>query len=181
MILDQSHNSGLPLSQYFATYARRSLDSFEFKSTLLSFFSDDREAYAFLKNLDWDKWFYDPGFPPKPDFDTSVADSCYALASQWENLNDNPGAEFRPSSSDIAGWESNQVVVFLEVVQEFKKPLGKKEVYIMDEQYGLLKSGNAELTSRFFAIGLKAKAEEVYGPTVELLGKVGRMKFVRPL
>ena len=51
----------------------------------------------------------------------------------------------------------------------------------MGEQYGLLKSGNAELTSRFFAIGLKAKAEEVYGPTVELLGKVGRMKFVRPL
>ena len=167
--------------QYFTTFARKSLDSYEFKSTLLSFFSNDSEAYAFLKNLDWDKWFYAPGFPPKPDFDTSLADSCYALASRWENLNDNPGADFQPSSSDIAGWGSNQVVVFLEAVQEFKKPLGKKEVHIMGEQYGLLKSGNAELTSRFFAIGLKAKAEEVYGPTVELLGKVGRMKFVRPL
>lgn len=71
--------------------------------------------------------------------------------------------------------------MFLEAVQEFEKPLGKKEVHIMGEQYGLLKSGNAELTSRYFAIGLKTRAEEVYGPTVELLGKVGRMKFVRPL
>ena len=66
-------------------------------------------------------------------------------------------------------------------MQEFKEPLGEKEVHIMGEQYGLLHSGNAELTSRFFAIGLKARAEEVYGPTTELLGKVGRMKFVRPL
>ncbi|KAG6999342.1 ubiquitin carboxyl-terminal hydrolase 34 [Physcia stellaris] len=169
------------IPHYFTTFARKSLDSHEFKSTLLSFFSNDSKAYAFLKNLDWDKWFFAPGFPPKPDFDTSLADSCYALASQWENLNDNPGADFQPSSSDIAGWGSNQVVVFLEAVQEFQKPLGKQEVHAMGKQYGLLKSGNAELTSRFFAIGLKAKAEEVYGPTVELLGKVGRMKFVRPL
>lgn len=174
-------NCSLPFPQYFTTFARKSLDSYEFKSTLLSFFSNDSKAYAFLKNLDWDKWFHAPGFPPKPDFDTSLADSCYALASQWENLNGNPGADFQPSSSDIAGWGSNQVVVFLEAVQEFQKPPGKKEVHIMGKQYGLLKSGNAELTSRFFAIGLKAKAEEVYGPTVELLGKVGRMKFVRPL
>lgn len=147
----------------------------------MSFFSKDSEVYAFLKNLDWDKWFYAPGFPPKPDFDTSLADSCYALASKWERLNAEAETDFQPSSSDIAGWGSNQVVVFLEAVQEFDEPLGKKGVHLMGEQYGLLHSGNAELTSRYFAIGLRAKDEEVYEPTVELLGKVGRMKFVRPL
>ncbi|KAL8796372.1 MAG: hypothetical protein Q9195_001279 [Heterodermia aff. obscurata] len=169
------------IPHYFSTFARKSLDSYEFKSTLLSFFSKDSEVYPFLKNLDWDIWFYAPGFPPKPDFDTSLADSCYALASEWERWNAEAGTNFQPSSSDIAGWGSNQVVVFLEAVQEFEKPLGKKGVHLMGEQYGLLQSGNAELTSRYFAIGLKAKDEEVYGPTVELLGKVGRMKFVRPL
>lgn len=71
--------------------------------------------------------------------------------------------------------------MFLEAVQEFEKPLGKEEVEVMGEKYGLLKSGNAELTSRYFGIGLKARSEIVVGPTVELLGKVGRMKFVRPL
>lgn len=110
-----------------------------------------------------------------------MADDCYALASKWEELNSNSGTDFQPSSADIAGWGSNQVVVFLEAVQEFKKPLGKNAVHVMGGQYGLLKSGNAELTSRYFAIGLQARDEEVYGPTVELLGKVGRMKFVRPL
>jgi leukotriene-A4 hydrolase len=37
------------------------------------------------------------------------------------------------------------------------------------------------LSSRYFGIGLKAEDESVYHPTAELLGKVGRMKFVRPL
>lgn len=38
-----------------------------------------------------------------------------------------------------------------------------------------------ELSARYFGIGLSAKDESVYEPTAELLGKVGRMKFVRPL
>lgn len=35
--------------------------------------------------------------------------------------------------------------------------------------------------SRFLTIGLRAKATETYQPAAELLGKIGRMKFVRPL
>lgn len=38
-----------------------------------------------------------------------------------------------------------------------------------------------ELSSRYFGIGLVAKDDSVYQPTADLLGKVGRMKFVRPL
>ena len=131
----RSPEIALTTQQYFTTFARKSMDSYGFKSVLISFFSHDSAASKFLKTLDWDTWFYAPGFPPKPDFDTSLADSCYALASKWENLNSNPGgADFHPSSADIAGWESNQVVVFLEAVQEFKKPLGKKAVRIMGEE-----------------------------------------------
>jgi len=51
----------------------------------------------------------------------------------------------------------------------------------MGKIYGYDKSANVELVSRYFGIGLKAKAKAVYEPTAELLGKVGRMKFVRPL
>ena len=38
-----------------------------------------------------------------------------------------------------------------------------------------------ELSSRYFSIGLIAKDETVDQPAADLLGKVGRMKFVRPL
>jgi leukotriene-A4 hydrolase len=51
----------------------------------------------------------------------------------------------------------------------------------MGKAYSLGTSRNVELSFRYFSIGLTAKDETVYHPTAELLGKVGRMKFVRPL
>jgi leukotriene-A4 hydrolase len=38
-----------------------------------------------------------------------------------------------------------------------------------------------EILSRYYSIGLAARDEAVYQPTADLLGTVGRMKYVRPL
>lgn len=171
--------------QYFRTHARSSLDSYDFKSTLLSFFASDATASKLLtEDVDWDQWFYAPGFPPKPDFDTSLVDVCFVLADRWKSRHENRDDDkhaFRPSKQDIEGWSANQVVVFLERVHEFPQALEKEGVQLMGETYGFAKSQNVEVVSRFFRIGLRAKYAGVYEPTAELLGKVGRMKFVRPL
>lgn len=73
------------IPHYFTTWARKSLTSFDFKATLLDFYSEDAEASKALKSVDWETWFYAPGLPPKPDFDTSLVDECYALADKWAN------------------------------------------------------------------------------------------------
>ncbi|KAL8831822.1 MAG: hypothetical protein Q9191_000646 [Dirinaria sp. TL-2023a] len=181
------------IPHYFTKFAHCSLDSYEFKSTVLAFFSSDPTANTFLTTLDWEKWFYSPGFPPqKPDFDTSLADACYALAEKWESLSsssskktnnkeDGGPADFHPQPSDIAPLSSTQIVVFLERVQDFSPPLNKDHVKLMDQAYSFHTSGNAEILSRFLTIGLKAREEGLYGLVAEFLGKVGRMKFVRPL
>jgi leukotriene-A4 hydrolase len=72
------------IPHYFTTWQKKSLDSYEFKSTLLSFFASDATASKALAEVDWDTWFYKPGLPPKPKFDTSMVDKCYALAEKWE-------------------------------------------------------------------------------------------------
>ena len=51
----------------------------------------------------------------------------------------------------------------------------------MGQAYSLIRTRNVELSSRYFGVGLGAKDKSVYQPTADLLGKVGRMKFVRPL
>lgn len=51
----------------------------------------------------------------------------------------------------------------------------------MGEVYSLTNTRNVELSARYYGIGLIAKDESVYQLTSDLLGKVGRMKFVRPL
>jgi leukotriene-A4 hydrolase len=163
---------------YFTKFARLSLDSYEFKACLLTFFNSDSAASAALDKVDFDAWFYSPGLPPKPDFDTSMVDICYALASKWEGSTTN---NFAPKAQDIHGWSANQIVVFLDKVRDFASSLTEPQTRSMDSAYGFAKSGNVEVVARYFQIALRAKDQAVYKPTAELLSNIGRMKFVRPL
>lgn len=70
---------------YFNKWQKKSLDSYEFKATLLGFFAVNEKVTKALANVAWDSWFFSPGLPPKPNFDTSMVDKCYALADKWES------------------------------------------------------------------------------------------------
>ncbi|KAL5606477.1 hypothetical protein BROUX41_002884 [Berkeleyomyces rouxiae] len=165
---------------YFNKWATKSLDSFEFKATFIEFFEalKDEEISKKIATIDWDDRFYSPGLPPKPDFDTSYADQCYALADKWENTT---VQSFVPSAEDVASFSGNQKLVFLEKVQTFAAPLSAERVYQLGETYQLTSSENIELQSAFFQIALNSKADKYYQAAANLLGHVGRMKFVRPL
>ncbi|MCJ1277282.1 hypothetical protein MMC21_005093 [Puttea exsequens] len=166
------------IPQYFTTFARRSLDSYDFKANLLSFFESDTYAIEALSKVDWDAWFYNPGLPPKPDFDTSMVDVCYALATKWETTKT---GNFEPSSKDMKGWSANQMVVFLNRVQSFAHTLTAEDTQRMSSTYGFASSKNVEVVARYYQIALKARDAAIYKPTAELLGNMGRMKFVTPL
>jgi leukotriene-A4 hydrolase len=166
------------IPHYFTKFKYKSLDSYDFKATLLEFFRDDEEASKKLEELDWDRWFYATGYPPKPDYDDTLARECYDLADKWSRISEKP---FEPRKSDISHWFAQQSYVFLEKIMGFEKPLRPKDVEKMGSAYGYANSANVELSFRFFTVGLKARSESVYKPTAELLGRVGRMKFVRPL
>jgi len=166
------------IPHYFSKWQKKSLDSYEFKSTLLEFFADDKAVSKQLQEeVDWDAWFYNPGLPPKPKFDTSLADKCYALAAKWENASES----FQPHPSDITDWTANQTVIFLEAAELFPHPITPAQSRNMGTAYNLLSTKNVELSSRYFRIALRARDTSVYEPTARLLGEVGRMKFVRPL
>ncbi|KAK5800991.1 hypothetical protein VI817_003203 [Penicillium citrinum] len=166
------------IPHYFTTFKCKSLDSYEFKATILDFFKSDAEASKLLNELDWDTWFYAPGLPPKPQFDTSLVDVVYALARQWQSL---PESSFKPQASDLEGLTANQILVFLEQILRWEQPLRPELSKLMGEVYGLSKSENIEVANLYFQVGMKAGDQSVIEPTAELLGRIGRMKFVRPL
>ena len=72
---------------YFTKWSGKSLDSNEFKTTFLDFFTglNDAEIKLKIDAIDWDAWFYSPGLPPKPEFDTSYVDVCYKLVDCWKD------------------------------------------------------------------------------------------------
>lgn len=164
--------------QYFTTFKCKSLDSYEFKALILDFFKSDAEASKLLDEVDWDKWFYAPGLPPKPSFDTSMVDVVYELSKKWQSL---PDSSFKPSVSDIQGLTANQLVVFLEQMLVLETPLSPEISKLMGDVYSLAKSENIEVSNLYCQVGMKAGDDSVIEPTTELLGRIGRMKFVRPL
>merc|ERR1712000_423643 len=95
------------IPHYFETWRGKSLDSYDFKTTLLDFFKSNDKVSAKLAEIDWDTWFYKPGLPPKPDFDTSLVDVAYRLADQWEKFTTHPNPDFGPNKVDIDGWTAN--------------------------------------------------------------------------
>ncbi|KAF8458443.1 leukotriene A-4 hydrolase [Terfezia claveryi] len=178
------------IPHYFSKYRQKSLTSQDFRETLLDFFLPDPDAAKALEAVDWEKWYHSPGLPtPKPSFDTTLAEPCYALAQKWETLIPLPfhpsspdsDSRFTPSPQDIAGWSSEQLVVFLEKLTDLPTPLTPPLTQLMDATYSLSVTDNAEVKSRFFTVGLKAQDRELYDQVAFWLGKVGRMKFVRPL
>ena len=168
------------LSHYFSTFSRRSLDSFEFKETMLSYFAHDVGASKELTSLDWDSWFHKPGYPPKPDYDTSLVDVVYALTDKWK-ARASGESEFEPAKDDVERLSANQIVVFLERIIAFEPSISAKDSQAMDAAYGFSSKKNVEITSRYFRVAMKAKDPTVNQATAKLLGEVGRMKFVRPL
>ncbi|EXJ56431.1 leukotriene A-4 hydrolase [Cladophialophora yegresii CBS 114405] len=169
------------IPHYFETWRGKSLDSYDFKATLLDFFSHNDTVSEKLASIDWDTWFYAPGFPPKPDFDTSLVDQCYALAAQWEKFTHNQNPDFGPSKFDIDGWSANQIVVFLEKLLSFAEKLPQPHVNYMGFIYSLKETRNVEISARYYQIAMKANDWTIKDFVVKLLGEVGRMKFVRPL
>ncbi|KAJ5503085.1 hypothetical protein N7463_005959 [Penicillium fimorum] len=166
------------IPHYFTTFKCKSLDSYEFKALILDFFKLDAQASKLLEELDWDKWFYAPGLPPRPSFDTSMVDVVYELSKKWQSL---PDSSFQPHISDIKGLTANQLVVLLEQMLLLERPLSPKISKLMGDVYGFTKSNNIEVSNLYCQVGMKAGDDSIIEPTTELLGRIGRMKFVRPL
>ncbi|KAM0213006.1 hypothetical protein ACHAQI_004526 [Fusarium lateritium] len=161
---------------YFTKWSGKSLDSFEFKQTFLDFFNNlgSEELSKKISKIDWEDKFYTPGLPPKPEFDTTLANQCYDLANKWKD------ASFEPSAKDLKDFTANQKLVFLAEVQQSGE-LTADRAQLMGKTYDFLSSKNVEILSAYYLVALKAQDSAIYQDAATLLGRVGRMKFVRPL
>ncbi|MCJ1310244.1 hypothetical protein MMC25_003906 [Agyrium rufum] len=151
------------IPHYFKKWEGKSLDSFEFKSTLLDFFASDEEATKLLKEVDWDYWFFGTGLCKKPDFDTTLADIVYGLVDKWRTLC--PGSNqaesatkepFEPSPKDLEGWNSSQMSLFIEEINDLEPLPPPEQIVTMGEVYGFTDNPNLRLSSRYYCITMKA-------------------------
>lgn len=166
---------------YFNKFKGKSLDSYMFRDTVYEYFKDQKEK---LDSIDWDTWYFTPGLPPKPKFDTSIANACYRLSDKWLEAAKGNGDYSSFSAKDMDGWTSSQTVVFLDTLGDGldKLDLGVKKNLsaALSSKYHLSESSNAEVISRWYRLATSAELESEYQRLADFLGTVGRMKYVRP-
>ena len=68
------------LKAYFKKFVYKSLDTDEFKTYFLAYFTDTDA----VSSIDWNTWLYKPGMPPyQPNFDKTLAEEAWTLADKW--------------------------------------------------------------------------------------------------
>lgn len=155
------------------------MTSEQFKTCLLDFFASDGTATELLRAVDWETWYHKPGAPLKPDFQCKRYDDCITLANNWDSLSDI--SEYQPSPGDVDGWTVSQLLAFLDALMEKARPLPATYVSQLGSTYKINESTNLEVVCRYLRVALQAGSRDVIKQTREVLGKTGRMKFVRPL
>lgn len=176
------------IKYYFRKFKYSSLDTYQFLDTLYGFYADRKNI---LDTIDWQRWLYEPGLPPKPKFNTELVDQCYNLSDKWIKVASTTPEQLESifDPSDIKNFTSNQNLVFLDTLVgsdgddgfHWNSSSGRKAVEVMGKKYANYEtSQNAEVLFRWFRIQLTARIESSYIKLADWLGTVGRMKFVRP-
>lgn len=168
------------LKSYVQKYKYRTINSVEWKEFFLEYFNKE-VSEGVLDEVEWDKWFYDPGMPPcTPKYDTSVTDASAELAEKWANAELSTEDLSQFSEDDLKDMSSKTVQHFLNQLLE-KSNLSVEKLQAMDQKYGLGKRENAEIKFRWLKLCLVCKDKAAFPVVTDFVTKQGRMKYVRPL
>jgi len=162
------------LKSYYKKFAYKSIDSYEFQSYFLSYFSDC-EA---VKTIDWDTWFNKPGMPVyRPKFDESLALVCWQLATAWQEWDQKTDPHFADKFHQFSPVQKQEFLGTLLGGSALHHPTLQR----MAELYSLDSAPNVEILFRWVRLGLRARWLPSVAAAVGLATSQGRMKFVRPL
>lgn len=168
------------LRSYINKYRLQSIEYTDwqnhFTSQVNSLFDKD-SASSILDKVDWDTWLFKPGFPPvENNFNNTYSNEAQS------RLDDLFSEQVKEDFSGIfKNWHTSVKLVFLNMIS---KNLGKfsdnNYVYLRDT-VKLHTDFNMEVKNVWYQIALNTNHRDVIPSVVDFLGKIGRMKYVRPI
>ncbi|MBK7702999.1 MAG: M1 family metallopeptidase [bacterium] len=157
----------------FDAFLREYIDRFHFRSiTTDEFiaFLEERLPGA-LDAVDGRSWIDGPGMPANEHRTAAPAlDRLRALAAGW-SAGERPGPE-------SAAWTPTELQLFL---QDLPRPLPHDDCRWLDETFALTGRGNHEVLVEWLTIAARSGYAPVRPRLREVLTRVGRMKYLKPL
>lgn len=154
------------LREYMRRFQFQSITSEEFLQFL------DEQLPGTSARVQAQQWLYAPGLPSNaPVFTSAMLEDLTALAQAW------PTGK-RPTEEQLQQWEPRQVLVFL---QHLPRQLDHAALAWLDARLHLTNRSNYEILVEWLTIAAASDYAPVFERIRDVLTRVGRMKFLRPL
>jgi hypothetical protein len=118
------------------------------------------------------RWLYETGIPENaPVFSSPSLDAIESLAAGWADGK-------RPTAEQIASWNPSEMLIYL---QNLPRELDQASCKWLDANLELMQRGNYEILVEWLTIAAGSDYEPAFERIREVLMRVGRMKYLRPL
>ena len=158
--------------QAFGAFLRDYMARFRFTSITTEQFCAfvEEQHPGVLARVGAEAWLHQPGLPENvPIFRSPKLEELTALAENWPQ-----GA--RPTASQE--WSPKELLIYL---QHLPRGLSHEDCAWLDQHLNLTPRGNHEILVEWLVIAAGSDYEPVFPRVREVLLRVGRMKFLRPL
>jgi len=158
----------------FHRFLRDYMDTFRFTSITTEQFCAFVEAQlpGVLAAVGADDYLHRPGLPESaPVFRSAQLDGLTDLAERWPQGG-------RPGAEQIAAWTPAELLVYL---QKLPRLITQEDCAWLDGNLALMGRGNYEILVEWLTLAAAADYEPAFPRIREVLMKVGRMKYLRPL
>ncbi len=158
----------------FLDFLRAYMKRFRFTSITTEQFCafTEERLPGLLAAVDAPAWLDRPGMPANaPVFRSAQLDGITALALAWDQGS-------RPSRERMDAWSPNELLVYL---QNLPRAMAQEDCAWLDRELGLTGRGNYELLTEWLTIAAASAYRPAFGRIREVLGRVGRMKYLRSI
>jgi hypothetical protein len=156
----------------FQGFLRAYMGRFRFTSITTEQFCafTEERLPGLLARVDADAWLNRPGMPgTAPVFRSPRLDGIIALAGAWLDGS-------RPAQA--LAWSPGELLVYL---QNLPRVLSLEDCAWLDRELGLTARGNYEILVEWLCLAAASGYEPAFPRIREVLARVGRMKYLRPL
>ena len=156
----------------FNAFLQEYMDVHRFRAITTAQFCQFVEAQlpGVLRKVEADVWIHMPGMPANaPVFRSERLNTLTALGAAW--------AEGQ-RSDQAKSWSPTELLIYL---QNVPRPLPEADCAELDGSLSLMDRGNYELLVEWLCIAAASGYEPAFPRIREVLLRVGRMKYLRPL
>ena len=158
----------------FEGFLRAYMSHFRFTSITTEQFCAfvEEQLPGLLDQVNAKAWLDGEGLPANaPTFHSERLETLTAMGTAWAKGE-------RPEPAAMAAWDPKELLIFL---QHLPRELSTQDCAWLDEQLQLTSRGNHEILVEWLSIAAASDYEPAFPKLREVLGRVGRMKYLRPL